>query len=229
MTESSLPFIKMGRSTPLHTLKVLDTHAEERFNHIARIASRLFDVPIALIGLEDSNRQWFKSPTDLDFQDISIYLSFCNQATSSTEPSVIANALEDERFSKHPLIIRQPGIRFHAGCPLHNFAGDRIGTLSIIDYAPRTFTSEDLDILTILASFIERELNDAEQASQKNESLAEAAHALRTPIASVQGFADLLLNNVFDETVQKEILGIIREESAKLIRLINEYMKPKNS
>ncbi len=53
---------------------------------------------------------------------------------------------------------------------------------------------------------------------------AHTAHDLRTPIASVQGFSELLLNNTFDPTVQKEILGIIREESIKVIGLINKLV-----
>jgi len=53
---------------------------------------------------------------------------------------------------------------------------------------------------------------------------AHTAHDLRTPIASVQGFSELLLNNTFDASVQKEILGIIREESIKVIGLINKLV-----
>ncbi len=60
-----------------------------------------------------------------------------------------------------------------------------------------------------------------EKKQLKSDFLATTAHTLRTPIASVQGFSELLLNNSFDASVQKEIFEIIREESIKMIALIN--------
>lgn len=71
-----------------------------------------------------------------------------------------------------------------------------------------------------------REITDEheERKRLKREFLADAAHALRTPVSAIQGFAELLLNNSFDASVQKEILGIIREESVKIINLINVFV-----
>ncbi|MES2207589.1 MAG: histidine kinase dimerization/phospho-acceptor domain-containing protein [Pseudomonadota bacterium] len=71
--------------------------------------------------------------------------------------------------------------------------------------------------------------HDITQSYSQNKRLnkefwAHTAHDLRTPIASVQGFSELLLNNTFDASVQKEILGIIREESIKVIGLINKLV-----
>jgi len=63
-----------------------------------------------------------------------------------------------------------------------------------------------------------------ERKRLKSEFLADAAHALRTPVSAIQGFAELLLNNSFEASVQKEILGIIKEESVKIISLINAFV-----
>ena len=49
------------RIDTLQSLKILDTPAEERFDRLTRIASRLFDVPVALVSLVDENRVWYKS------------------------------------------------------------------------------------------------------------------------------------------------------------------------
>ena len=53
----------------LHELKVLDTPAEERFDRITKVAQIMFDVPIALVSLVDTNRQWFKSCAGLAAKD----------------------------------------------------------------------------------------------------------------------------------------------------------------
>ena len=61
MIPPGMPADEVERIAELHNLHILDTPSEERFDRITRIATRLFDVPIALITLVDSNRQWFKS------------------------------------------------------------------------------------------------------------------------------------------------------------------------
>ena len=42
-----------ARLRRLHELGILDTPAEERFDRITKMASELFDTPIALISLID--------------------------------------------------------------------------------------------------------------------------------------------------------------------------------
>ena len=44
----------------LRELDILDSAAEKAFDHIARMGQRLFHVPICLVTLVDTSRQWFK-------------------------------------------------------------------------------------------------------------------------------------------------------------------------
>ncbi len=50
-----------ARLLALHSLAILDTPPEERFDRITRLATSIFDVDIALVSLVDEERQWFKS------------------------------------------------------------------------------------------------------------------------------------------------------------------------
>ncbi|PLM80140.1 hypothetical protein CWN35_19180, partial [Klebsiella pneumoniae] len=50
-----------NRLLSLYSMGILDTKSEERFDRLTRIATKLFDVPIALVSLIDRDRQWFKS------------------------------------------------------------------------------------------------------------------------------------------------------------------------
>ena len=59
MIEPAVPLDETVRLKSLHSLKILDTQPEERFDRITRMAQRYFGVDICLISLVDTNRQWF--------------------------------------------------------------------------------------------------------------------------------------------------------------------------
>ena len=58
----------------------------------------------------------------------------------------------------------------------------------------------------------------------KSEFLSTAAHELRTPMASVMGFSELLLNREFPRGVQLEYLEIINRQSKRLTSLLNDLL-----
>lgn len=55
------PDNETARLDALCALNLLDTAPEECFDRITRLAARFFDVPIVVVSLVDSERQWFKS------------------------------------------------------------------------------------------------------------------------------------------------------------------------
>ena len=61
MLAPEVPFDEVSRLDILHSLDILDTLPEERFDRLTRLAKRLFGVPTALISFIDSNRHWTKS------------------------------------------------------------------------------------------------------------------------------------------------------------------------
>ena len=58
----------------------------------------------------------------------------------------------------------------------------------------------------------------------KSEFLATAAHELRTPMASVVGFSELLLNREFDEATTKDFLGTIHRQGLILTDMLNQLL-----
>jgi signal transduction histidine kinase len=58
----------------------------------------------------------------------------------------------------------------------------------------------------------------------KTEFLSMAAHELRTPMASIFGFTELLLNRPVTEERRKDMLSTIHRQSQILINLINELL-----
>lgn len=58
----------------------------------------------------------------------------------------------------------------------------------------------------------------------KSEFLSTAAHELRTPLASIFGFAELMMTRKMGPEQQKELLGTIHRQAQLLINLINELL-----
>jgi diguanylate cyclase (GGDEF)-like protein/PAS domain S-box-containing protein len=148
-----------ARLQALHTLGLLDTPREDRFDRFIRLATATFNVPIALVSLIDSERQWFKSYAGLDYRETPRSVAFCSHAIALDDMLVVPDTLDDERFVAHPHVTGAPGIRFYAGQPLHSVDGQPLGTLCIIDTAPRAFGDVDRRLLRDLAQLVQDELN----------------------------------------------------------------------
>ena len=158
MHKPVLPPDEHKRLAALRALGVLDSGPEERFDRLTRLARRIFQVPIALVSLVDENRQWFKSCDGLATSETPRDISFCGHAILGDGVFVIADTLQDSRFSDNPLVTGDPHIRFYAGCPLKAQDRHRLGTLCIIDHRPRTLDPGEMQALKDLAAIVEAEL-----------------------------------------------------------------------
>lgn len=145
------------RLLALHAIGLLDTRAEERFDRLTRIASKLFDVPIALVSLVDKDRQWFKSNHGLNIKSTPRTESFCSVAVGEGKALVVHDALHDLRFKDNPLVTGSPNIRFYAGYPVKLPDGEIGGTICIIDTRPRFLSGSDYRLLKDLAEIVEDE------------------------------------------------------------------------
>ncbi len=152
------PLDETRRLRSLHSLRILDSAPEDRFDRITRMVKRMFDIDICLVSLVDSNRQWFKSRQGLDVCETSREISFCGHAIIEDRPFIIEDTLEDPRFADNPLVTGEPHIRFYAGHPVHGPGGHRIGTLCLIDRLPRTFSQTDVEMLKDFAALVDDEL-----------------------------------------------------------------------
>ncbi len=158
MTGPATPFNEAARLASLHSLHILDTSPDERFDRVSRVAKALFQAPAALVSLVDTDRVWYKSRIGVDDEQAGRDASFCGLTILQDEVFVVEDVLADERFGEgSPYVDANPN-RFYAGCPISGPGGQHIGTVCVIDPEPRTFSDEDRSLLKDLSKMVEDEL-----------------------------------------------------------------------
>jgi hypothetical protein len=146
------------RLEALRSTGLLDTPAEERFDALTQLASRILRAPVALVSLVDKDRQFFKSCLGLpepwaSEREVPLSHSFCQHAVAARQPLIV----EDAR--KHPVLhdnaaIRDLGVIAYVGIPLKSSNGQPLGTLCVIDHEPRRWTEEEVELLGGIAEAV---------------------------------------------------------------------------
>ncbi len=134
--------------------EILDTPQDGYFDEITSLATKIFNVPIAIITLVDTNRIWFKSSYGLDVEEIPKSPGLCSSAIMSDEIYLVEDARKDPRTLSNPLVAGIMGLQFYAAAPLKSSDGYNLGTICIIDKEPRSLDSEESAILRQLARIV---------------------------------------------------------------------------
>ena len=219
---------EVRRLAALRELGVLDTLPESAFDTITATASQLCGVPIALISLVDAHRQWFKS--NLGLQGASEAPrdgAFCDHAIRGDALLEVPDATCDPRFADNPLVTGHPDIRFYAGAPILMPGGERIGTLCVIDRAPRQLDEHQRSMLMQLAAIVGAMLVQRRQLLDATSRLAESELRLRrlyeaTPAVLHSIGPDGRLLDVSDRWLA--LLGYERHEV--IGRLSSDFLTP---
>lgn len=186
------------RLRTLRAYKILDTKPEERFDELTRLAALICGVPISLISLIDTDRQWFKSKFGLDLQETPRAQAFCTHAIMQPDLFVVPDASKDERFKNNPLVTGDLHVRFYAGEPLAARDGHVLGTLCVIDRVPHTLSDAQKEALRIVGRLVIanfelkrdlQELRDALAREAAGNASGASGNNLDQIISRLQGMA----------------------------------------
>lgn len=240
MIPAPLPENESARLDALYSFMVLDTPPEQDYDDITQLASVICNTPIALISLVDKERQWFKSRTGLDVPETHRELAFCAYTIlNPVEVMVVPDTLHDERFHDSPLVTGYPHIRFYAGAPLVTSQGDSLGSLCVIDDAPRELSPQQLEALQILsrsvvAKFELRRANQyllqnnhqmeqliaklSETNSELDHFAAAAAHDMQEPLRTISGVVQAIMAD-HAKDLPEEVRGYMGHIEKSMVRL----------
>ncbi len=225
--KAPLPADEPQRLGELQEYKILDTVAEPGFDDLVYVASQVCQVPIALMSLIDTNRQFFKSRIGMDVCETSRDVAFCAHAISQRDLMVVSDATADERFADNPLVTSDPGIRFYAGAPLITPRGHAMGTLCVIDRVPRKLTESQQKTLLALSRQAVA-LMQLRLAKEDAEKSSEAKSKLLTQLRAEQERSERLLLSLFPKTIADRLKGespaCIADEHAAATILVAEVL-----
>lgn len=151
--------LEQQRVNALSALQIMDTHSEEGYDRLVRLAVNLLKSPICYIAFLDEKRLWFKSLHGLKENETPREIAFCNETIKRNEPLIIQDLTLDHRFVNNPFVRNSPFIRFYAGVPLTSPDGYNVGTFGLADTIPKDLKPEQLELLINLANIAKDELS----------------------------------------------------------------------
>jgi two-component sensor histidine kinase len=181
------------RLAALRSYRILDTPPEPIFDDLVQLAAQVCQTPIALFTLVEDRRQWFKAELGLGMRETPLEVSICAHAILQPGLFVVPDTARDGRFNCNPLVVGEPHLRFYAGARLETSDGLPLGTVCVLDHAPRDLGEQQGFALKTLArqAMSQLELRRALAASHQTEQrqallVRELHHRVRNTLATVQ-------------------------------------------
>lgn len=241
-TQYPLPANEAQRLAALRRYEIIDTVPEVDFDVLTRVAFHALNAELAVIGLMNSERLWFKSRIGLRGPHLHRQIAFCAYAIMRPdEPLVVEDMTHDCRFQNNPLVVRPPKLRFYAGLPLVDRNGYVLGAIAVVNTAPRKFDASQRAVLSDLSSLVVAALDSrqrtnilthvattdyltglANRAQFEKTVTAEISHARRTGQPFSIFYMDLdgfkTINDTFGHAAGDEVLCEVARRMKELIR-----------
>jgi len=205
-----------GRVLAVRDSGLMDTPPEDSFDRLTRLTCKMVRAPGAMISLLDADRQFIKSGIGLGEpwapgRSVPVTQSFCRHVVESGQPLVVADARTDEQVHVAPQV-RGLSMIAYAGLPVRVSGGHVLGSLCAIDYMPRSWVAEEIELLAELAAVVAQEIGlriNGRRALQDAGVAASRADYFRS-----------LLESAWDVIYVMDGGGVIREVSRAAQRVL---------
>jgi len=231
----------------LEELGLLDTKAEQAFDRLTHLATKITGAPVSLVTLIDHDRQIFKGMIGLpdpwaSMRETPLSHSFCQYVMATEEPLIVADARENPLLYDN-LAIRDLDVIAYLGMPLRLSNGICVGSFCVIDNKKRQWTPDEIDIMEELSASVVTEIElhlqillreqdelqmldlaiKLERQDMLNNFIQDVSHEFRTPLASIGSSAYLLYRHT-DENKRRQYLDRINEQIGDIENLIDSML-----
>jgi GAF domain-containing protein len=153
-----LPPDDAERLRTLHHYDILHTLHEAVFDEFVTLTARIFSLPISLIALVDEDEVHYYANLGLPGVERQPRVeAVCSLVVRQNKVVVFADLAHSEALhltAAADAAARAKGLRFYAGAPVRMPDQRSIGTLCVIDRAPRTFSVDEQQVLDQLAQLV---------------------------------------------------------------------------
>lgn len=194
-----VPENEADRLVALQSYNVYGTEPEDSFDDLTELAAQITGAPITLVNIVGETTAWLKSRhgTPETLAELPRGAVCCAHAICRSHLLLVPDTLADDRFSSLPFISTEPFIRFYAGMPLITSGGYALGTLCIMDLAPRDLSFE-------VTEGIRRIARQAVAQLELRRKLSEMIHAQKA-LAAEKARADALVLNILPREIAAEL------------------------
>ncbi|MGF1598962.1 MAG: SpoIIE family protein phosphatase [Acidimicrobiales bacterium] len=212
---------------------LLDTGPEPGFDRLASLAARLLGAPLGFVTVVDDTRSFWKACIGVDPSSAQrqnpVGESFCQYVIGLDDAFLIDDTRKDPRTADNPSI-ESMGVLAWAGVPLRDGDGEVIGTVCVVDTAPRSWSAADTGLLAQLAEIATDQIRSARTATAAARSEALLTTVLeRAPIGFALVDEDLryeLVNEVLAEINGLSIDDHIGRRMSDLLPEVAEVVEP---
>lgn len=227
----------MLRASPLSEIHIVSNQLstlinppfEQNLERLAKLAKRMFNVPIVIISFFDEKRLSSKPIVSVDVPDVDQYLSLVKDCDGD-DILVVENTAKHEVFSSHPLVSADPMIRFIVSCPIYEKRGKKVGTLLLLDFKPHEFALTDLANINDLVRLIETEVNDSRLSSAQKRLLKDITPAQRAELTDTKtrswtsdAFMHILNYQLEESASQKTLFAVVVVDVDNLTEINKKY------
>ncbi|CAM5767106.1 hypothetical protein LMIY3S_02050 [Labrys miyagiensis] len=140
------------RLATLRNYDTTDMGRDHGLDALCNLVQLTIGVPMAAVSLVDDRMTHRIGMAGFDEPTVPVDLSFCSHTIEANVPMLVEDARQDSRFSGNPFVTTDPGIRSYLGAPLIAPDGSALGAICAVDTKSRSFSPEETQKLTSLAT-----------------------------------------------------------------------------
>ncbi len=198
-------------------------------NRIVHAAADFSDSEACSIMLYDESRQqlYFQTATNLDKPlmrglQVPVEGSIAGWIFTNRKPIIVSDVRNDPRHFVRIEESTEFKTRSILGVPL--ITKDKvIGVLEAINKRSGEFTREDEELLMTLGAQAAVAIENA-RLFQQSDLIAEFVHELRTPLASLNTAAHLLMRTEISEEQRRKMAEVIQRETLRLSEMASSFL-----